>query len=331
MQYSNYKNYQLFGTDTDIHAQDLYDKSLYKKTYLVPPAGKNSYWKDINQIVQNHKIDFALIQPELEVLEWSKRARSEDLPCKTLIPEYKLAKVLYDKALMSEYLFNSKLIPKTFVLNSDFSNMKDIENEIGYPFWIRSASGSMGLGSLKIKDSKALKNWVFINPDVEKFIISEYLPGRNLVCKMLYYNGSLIRAACGERVNYIMSKIVPSGITGNTSFGRLINDENIFNCAKKTMDILFKKTNSKKHGFYSVDLKEDAQGKPYITEVNIRHIAFSLCFSMAGMNFPEDSIRLLNEDSNYDEKFNLFEFDKDLIFLRNVDTLPIVMKESELL
>lgn len=43
-----------------------------------------------------------------------------------------------------------------------------------------------------------------------------------------------------------MSKIAPSGITGNTSFGRLINDKLVFETAKKAMDILFEKTGAKK-------------------------------------------------------------------------------------
>lgn len=329
--YGKYTKYELFGTDINKYAHDLYDRKLYDKTFLIPPAKSPDYWPAIERIIQDHQIDVALVQPELEVLEWAKRAENNPLPCKSLIPELTLAKALYDKAIMSEYLEGYDLVPESYVLKSDMSNIEEIEKALGYPFWIRSSSGSMGLGSLKITDRKTLQNWVFINQDVEQFLASEFLPGRNLACKMLYYEGELIRAAVGERVYYIMSKVAPSGITGNTSFGRLLNDENVFYRAKKAMDILFEKTNTKKHGFFTVDLKEDKNGKAYLTEVNIRHVAFSVCFTIGGINFAEDTIRLLDNDASYDKTFKLHQFEKELIFLRDVDAVPIVMKESDLL
>ena len=148
---------------------------------------------------------------------------------------------------------------------------------------------------------------------------------------MLYYEGKLIRAAIGERVNYIMAKVAPSGITGNTSFGRLLNDPHVFEESKRAMDYMFQHMGAKKHGFFTVDLKEDKNGKPYITEVNIRHVAFNQMFAAGGANFAEDTMRLLDNDSSFDKNFKLYEFEKDLIFLRDVDALPILMKETELL
>jgi hypothetical protein len=148
---------------------------------------------------------------------------------------------------------------------------------------------------------------------------------------MLYFNGKLIRSACAERVNYIMSKVSPSGITGNTSFGRLINDKKVFDVANKAMDIIFDRTGVEKHGFYTVDLKEDENGIPLITEINVRHVAFTQCFALGGANLCEDTIRLLDEDTNFDTNFKLYQFEEGLIFLRDVDERPIVMKESDLL
>ena len=148
---------------------------------------------------------------------------------------------------------------------------------------------------------------------------------------MLYFNGKLIRAAVGERVNYIMAKVAPSGITGNTSFGRLLNEPKIFQIANKAMDLLFDKTGAEKHGFFTIDFKEDAEGTPLITEINVRHVAFTQCFAAGGANFAEDTIRLLDEDAGFNHDFYLYEFENDLIFLRDVDSVPIIMKETDLL
>jgi carbamoyl-phosphate synthase large subunit len=187
------------------------------------------------------------------------------------------------------------------------------------------------LGSLKVNSLHELRNWIQINPGVEKFLASEYLPGRNLACKMLYYKGELIRSAVAERVNYIMAKISPSGITGNSSFGRLINDTHVFEVANQAMDIMFEKSQSSKHGFFTVDLKEDENRIPKVTEVNVRHVAFTQCFAAGGANLAEDMIRLLDKDESFDKNFKLYEFEPDLIFLRDVDEIPIMMHESQLL
>ncbi|MCF8267381.1 MAG: hypothetical protein K9I69_04800 [Ignavibacteriales bacterium] len=329
--HSKLKDIRLFGTDSNKYAYGLYDKSLYKKTFLVPRVDHPDYWKVFYDIIRENNIEYAIILPELEVIEWSKISETQGLPCKVLLPDHAFTNAVYSKAKMTDLLRDSDLVPRSYVLKKDLSNLDEITNNLGYPFWIRSSSGSMGLGSLKIDSKETLKNWLLINPNVEEFFASDFLPGRNLACKMLYWNGKLVRAACGERVYYIMSKVAPSGITGNTSFGRLLNDELVFNRAKRAMDSLFEKVGAKKHGFYTVDLKEDNDGLPYVTEVNIRHVAFSICFTIGGMNFAEDTIRLLMDDPSYDKSFRLHQFaENDLIFLRDVDSEPLVLKESQL-
>jgi carbamoyl-phosphate synthase large subunit len=65
--------------------------------------------------------------------------------------------------------------------------------------------------------------------------------------------------------------------------------------------------------------------------VNVRHVAFTQCFAAGGANFPNDTLRLLSGDETFDLNYRMYEFEKDLIFLRDVDNLPIMMKETDLL
>ncbi|EIM77251.1 hypothetical protein A3SI_06679 [Nitritalea halalkaliphila LW7] len=85
------------------------------------------------------------------------------------------------------------------------------------------------------------------------------------------------------------------------------------------------------HGFYTADFKEDADGTPYITEINVRHVAFTQCFAAAGANFPADTLQLLTDPASFDAKFKMYQFPEETIFLRDVDERPILMKESQLL
>lgn len=329
--YSTYKKYELFATDINPLSIGLYQNELFKKSYVIPKATDADYWDVIEKIIIENQIDFAVINPELEVVQWSKRKQVYTLPCKVLLPEMSLTELLVDKSKMTKILKDLDIVPSSVEFHRDQNNLKPIFDRLGNVFWVRSTAGTSGLGSLKIEGLEDLRNWIKINPTVQNFLASKYLPGRNLACKMLYYNGNLIRAAIGERVNYIMAKVAPSGITGNTSFGRLLNDKHVFEESKRAMDFMFRYTGAKKHGFFTVDLKEDENGKPYITEVNVRHVAFTQCFAAGGANFAEDTMRLLDNDSGFDKTFKLYEFENDLIFLRDVDALPVLMKETDLI
>lgn len=329
--YSFYKRFELFGTDINPLAKGLYQNELFNKTFVIPSASSPDYWNVIETIIKDNNIDAAVILPELEVMEWSRRKENGTLPCKALIPDYSMAELLVDKSKMTEILKDLDIVPPSVTFSRDIQNFDEVFQVLKENFWVRSTNGTSGLGSLKVEDEDSLKNWIQINPNVEQFIASKFLHGRNLACKMLYYDGKLLRTACAERVNYIMSKVSPSGITGNTSFGRLLNEPELVKEAKRAMDHLFHFTGAKQHGFFTVDFKEDENGKPFITEINIRHVAFTQCFAAGGANFASDTIRLLNYDPDFDLDYKMYEFEKGLIFLRDVDSLPILMKESELI
>lgn len=323
---------KLFGTDINPYTHGLYESDLYEKNILVPVAGNEKYWDTIKAFVQENDIKYAMIHPEQAALEWSLyKKKGGKWPCKTILPDHDLVKVLMDKGAMTTILSDSGLVPKSYVLNPKNLDIVKLEEALSYPFWIRSTSGSSGLGSLKVGSRESLKNWFTINPNVSEFIASTFLPNRNLACKLLYHNGELIRAASGERVNYIMSKVAPSGITGNTSFGRLLNEPNLVEKATKAMDLLFKATNTTKHGFFTADFKEDSNGIPYITEINIRMVAFNYSFALGGANFSEDILALMSNDQSFDKNYKMYDFEPGTIFLRDVDVEPILMKESDLI
>jgi hypothetical protein len=327
---ARYQHLHLYGADSNRLALGLYKKDWFVKSFVVPRADHPEYWTQMRALIDEHKIDYAIIQPEMEVLAWSEKQHEGALPCPALLPHRNLARALISKTTLTDILSSAPLVPKSVSFERSNPDLVSTLASLPFPFWVRSSVGTSGLGSLKIESIQALQNWILINPDVKYFIASEYLPGRNLACKLLYFEGKLIRAACAERVNYIMAKVAPSGITGNTSFGRLINEDHLVTVAQQAMDILFNHTGAPLHGFFTVDFKENAAGVPLITEVNVRHVAFTRCFAMAGANFSEDSLRLLEGDSSFDRNFKIYHFDPGTVFLRDVDETPLLINESQL-
>lgn len=321
-------SYRFIGVDANPLAIGLYDKSSYDHTYLVPRADDERYWLEISQIVDRHHIQFAVVLPEVEVVAWSKRKDIEGLPCKTFISSSQPIEALIDKKKLHEILVSKPYIPRYCTFLNGFKN-RDLM--LDYPFWVRGTVGSSGLGSLKITSEKELDEWMQINPLIEEFIASEFLPGRNLACKVIYMDGEILRSACAERVTYIMSKVAPSGITGNTAFGRMINDTQLVNIADDAISSFFNHYQSKANGVFTVDFKEDAQGNPMITEINVRFVAFISSLAQAGANLPLDYLEMNLNPDNFSHVYKHYEFPKGTIFLRDVDEKPVVMNEKDLL
>src|SRR5699024_5957602 len=105
---------RLIGTDINPRAYGLYEKDLYHKTYIIPRAGDKNYWSVLESIVQKHEIDLAFVQPEMEVLEWTRyKSQGNEWPCKAILPNYNIVENLIDKSLMTSLLRDTDLVPNS--------------------------------------------------------------------------------------------------------------------------------------------------------------------------------------------------------------------------
>jgi carbamoylphosphate synthase large subunit len=323
------KNVRLIGVDSSKYAPGLYNKELFDKTYLIPHSSSDNYWSVLESIISKESIDYAFVVPELEVLEWSSRMKTGHLPCDCLIPDFEVAKILYDKFETHKRLIYYNLVPKTIKIEAD-----KIEDNIGdilkIPFWVRGRSGAGAIGSFKVNKMDGLRMWIKLNPHINDFIVSDFLPGKNYACKILFYEGKAIRASCAERINYLLAHASPSGISGMCATGQLINKPEIVNSSIKALKIIFDSCKKEPHGMFTVDYREDESGNPKITEINIRHVSFTLAFALREANFSEDTLMLYTNNSSFDRSFKIYEFDDNYTFIRGVDAEIRVLKDSEI-
>lgn len=331
--YSIKKNYGealLVGVDSNKKALGFYMKDLVDEAILIPRADSEEYWPTILKIIKDYKIDFAFVQPEAEVSAWGIYFEDHgEYPCPVLIPPLVHVSYLMNKAKMADLLKNTNYIPKTITLLQGTQDLSIIETEIGYPCWIRASVGSGGLGSLKLNSIRELEAWLYIHKDVHEFTVSAFLTGRHLANQMMYINGKLIKNAGLHCSEYVMSDIAPSKVTGNTSYGKFINEESLLEFCEEVMSFIQIKTNVKAHGVYSFDLKEDAEGELKVTEINIRHMAYTGIMSQVGFDLVGDTIKFLVGRQEEIAEGRFF-YDSDYIFLRDVDVSPLVLKESQL-
>lgn len=299
------------GVDSSRWSASLYCSDVFDKTYQIVSGSSTRYWEVMEEIIAKERIDFAFIIPETEVIIWSEKQSKGELPCATLVPNIDLARFCFDKLLVANGLGDLGLTPKTR------SFLPGDEPELKYPFWIRVKQGAGALGALKIENPKDLNTWMTLHGNRSDFMISEYLPGRNYACKMLYVNGKLLQTATAERIDYLLSAAAPSGISGMCARGRLLNRPDLVENSKRALERVSITVGRKLHGMFTVDFKEDSVGKPLITEINIRPVSFNYAFTLGGVNFAETIVNSII--FNKIEEIKTGYFEKESYFIRGVD------------
>ncbi|MCE8924280.1 hypothetical protein [Bacteroides ovatus] len=317
---------ELIGTDISVNMYGFYEK-LYKKIYIMPKGFGEDYDTMINGIIKRENIDAAIVVPEREVMHWAEHS----FPVPYLVPDIKFCDIAISKERLFELLKDTDWIPKSQKLCKELLEDKSFTKNLQYPLWIRDASDgtASGKGAFKANCIDDIRAWMLINKTSEHFQISEFLPGKNYGCFCLYKNGELKKVAVAERIEYLMSKIAVSGITGNTCKGKLLNDKKVSNLAQQVVKFVCDHTNTVMNGMIVVDMKADAEGNPKVTEINIRHVAFSSSFANAGFNMAEFHLLCaLNRENELSPELEK-QYPVTNLILRDVDGLPIYIEETK--
>ena len=329
---NNHPEYKLIGCDIEKKAMGFFMDNLLDEYYVCPRCTSSEYFPWIENLVAERHIDYAFVQPESEIVEWGDYFdKNGKYPCFVFMGSKILSVSLRDKSIMADLLEGTDFIPKTIKVTQENPRFEEVEKEIGFPCWIRATEGTGGLGSLRLDDINSYRSWLFINSKIPEFTVSEFLIGRHLANEMLYYNGEYIKGAALECVEYVMANTAPSHVTGNTHFGRFLNEDRINEFCDRCIKYLEKKLHISAHDILSFDLKEDKDGNMKVTEVNIRHMAYTGVMAQVGFDLIEDTIRIM-EDGNCDnvKREPFYHYDKPYIFLRDVDVEPIILESEDI-
>ena len=79
-------------------------------------------------------------------------------------------------------------------------------------------------------------------------------------------------------------------------------------------------------GLIAVDFREDVAGNPLITEINIRHVAFTSAFAAAGFNLVEAQIFATLGQPECTGPLDTMFPPRNLI-LRDIDGLPLWIED----
>lgn len=283
----HFGNARFVGTDI---CHNLYGiaEGLYDVVYRTPHSSDAGYTETINEVCNRERVDLAIVIPELEVLHWSKHK----MPVPALLPPEQFCEIAGSKVSLYRALEKSGAVPQFAIFPRDQLMEPGFQSPVGWPCWMRDheIGSTSGRGSLLVSNQEELRAWAVLNPGIAGFMISQFLPGRNFACHLLYHAGKLIKTGVYERLAYFMGNIAPSGISGNISRGRLLNDTRILKVSRSAVEAVCEQTGETMRGLVAVDLRENMQGDPMVTEINLRHVACTSAFASAGNNLAEAQV-----------------------------------------
>lgn len=309
---------RLIGADICENPYGLFE-GLFDKIYRVPRVTETGYANWMEDICRREAIEGAIVIPELEVLYWSDKS----FPAPITLPPPGFCQMAVSKKRLYEALAGIGLVPH-FEIRSREQLLDGRCVVQSFPCWIRDfAEGTTsGKGALLTRSAEEIGAWATLNSGIQQFMVSDYLPGRNYACHLLYDRGELLKIGSYERLEYFMGRTVMSGISGNISKGRLVNDQRLVEISSKALEEICRSTGEVMHGMVAVDLREDGSGTPKITEINLRHVAATSAFAAAGLNLAEAHMLLTlrrREEIGPSE----MSFPAENMILRDIDGLPL--------
>jgi carbamoyl-phosphate synthase large subunit len=161
--------------------------------------------------------------------------------------------------------------------------------------------------------------------DVTEFMVSEFLPGREFAFQSVWRDGDLVTSAARERLEYVFGHLMPSGQSSSPSVARTVHDDRVNELATSAVLAV----DPRATGVFCVDLKEDEQGRPLVTEINAgRFFTTSNFLAEAGANMPYEYIRLAyGEDVEGLARYDAVE--EDLYWVRMIDMGYKLVREGE--
>jgi biotin carboxylase len=294
------------------------------KKYSVPKATDNDYIDKLNEIIRKEKAEFIHPQPDIEVAVISEKR--EKLEAEVFLPSKKTIRLCQDKLETAKFL-SKKDVPAAKII--ELRKESDVDKafeKLGNPIWIRAKYGAGGRGSTPAHNKETALSWIKYWASRQKnweFIAQEYLPRRNIGFHSLWKNGELITSMARERIEYIYPSLAPSGITGTPAVQRTIHDDTVNKIGTEAVLAI----DPHFEGIACVDLKENKNGVPCITEINAgRMFTTSFFFSYASKLIRKDyfaNIPYLYVKTAYNEKLPKIPqyntLPKDIYWIRHID------------
>ncbi len=300
------------------------------RRWVVPTPSDPGYAAAVSRIVEREGIDLILPNADESVAALSAARRR--FPRHLLLPRHKVVRLCQDKYALNKFLSRCDVpVPETRAVRH-LAGVDAVFRSLAShsPLWCRIRSGSNSRGAAPVATPEQARSWIRYWSEMRAvpprdFTLSEYLPGRDFACLMLWNDGTLILAKTCERLSYFFASSQPSGQSSMAGLSKTVHEPRLVETCTRAIRAL----DARASGVFSIDLKGDGRGEPRITEINAgRLIAQTILLDRAGKhNLTLTYARLaLGEPVTLRDEY---ESPVDHYFVRNVDAEPLLFHASE--
>jgi glutathione synthase/RimK-type ligase-like ATP-grasp enzyme len=306
-------------------------QSSANPNYLMPSHTYPDFLEALRHVIQKERIDLLIPTTDSEVKILAEHRKR--IPCRLFLPRSTTIELCQDKYALGEFLRSRGVpAPATFLV-TDRTSIDDLFSRLApqSQLWCRIRSGSGSMGAIPVKSAEQVRAWITYWEEMRgipasSFTVSEYLPGRDFACQSLWKNGKLILIKTTERLSYFGGGSGPSGVSSIGALHKTVRDSRVMAVSANAVRVL----DTTASGAFSVDLKEDGDGQPCVTEINVgRFLTGTSIFDLTGRhNMASTYIHLALDDRiNIEDAYDVAE---DHYMVRDLDTEPGLFHADEL-
>jgi hypothetical protein len=251
------------------HDRFVLKQSSADARYLLPSPASRDFIRAVRGLVQGCGID--LVIPTADVHVQALSEGRGHLSGKIFLPERAVVDLCRDKyALITTLRRRGLPAPETHRVTGRKSVDRIFARLRGAtPLWCRPRTGTCARGAGAVSSPEQAWRWIRLWETMQglpasSFTLAEYLPGREILCQSVWRQGRMFLANTFERLAYFGVDNIPSGVTSLSSLAKTVVEPGVVELCQEAICAV----SAKASGAFSVDVKEDAQGRPHVTEIN---------------------------------------------------------------
>lgn len=278
--------FYIVGADIKPYHLELAD---VQQRYLVPAADHLDYLEAINRVIEREQIELVHPQPDMEVKMLSENR--ESIQARLFLPSRETITLCQNKqALIARLTSENIPAPRSILLQTGSDLTQAIDELIprSGKVWLRAIHGAGARASLPVTTFEQGRAWIDYWEESRavgwsKFMACEFLPGAEFAFQSLWRRGELITSQARQRLEYLYGYLTASGQTSTPSVAVTVHRDDVNDISTRAVRAVDPSAN----GVFCVDLKENIDGVPCVTEINAgRFFTTSNFFAEAGSNMP---------------------------------------------
>jgi carbamoylphosphate synthase large subunit len=307
-------------------------KSTADRNYLIARTTHPSILNSLRRVINAERIDLVIPNSDTDVKVVA--SLRDQLPCRVFLPRNDVVDLCQDKCELAGFLRARGVpAPLTYPV-THLDHVEDLFRQLGprSRLWCRIRNGAGSMGAMPVRTPAQARGWMSYWEEMRgvsatAFTLSEYLPGRDFACQSLWKDGKLVLIKTTQRLAYLGAGNTPSGMSSVGTIHKTIHEPRLAEVSIAAVRVL----DSKISGAFSIDLKEDADGTPCITEINVgRLLSGTTIFDLTGKhNMAVTYVKLaLDQTTMIAEPYDVVD---GYYMVRDLDTTPDIFHADELL